>query len=115
MSYYEEVLVVFNRKNTIKRQVKTLKRKKQREDCPLIPYSILEANKSFRLVDGRRIRKGNVFLYVGGDGAFQSSPEDVCRVLDVQGGKKNIKVELLSDFQSYKEVIEHNFNVIKKI
>lgn len=107
---YQENLIFFNRKKTLIRQIKRIK-KRSKDNLFVEAYAVLEVDKPFRR-HNRRFRKGQVFLHVGGERFAQRSLNNTSRLLGFKSARKMIQIERVSD--SLDEFQEH-FRVIKSI
>lgn len=63
---YQESIIYFHRKNTILNHLKALK-KINKSNAFLNAYKVIEVSQSFVSKEGKRFRKGQVYLHIGGE------------------------------------------------
>src|SRR5699024_9212514 len=78
-------------------------------------FSIVKSIKGFETKLGRRIRKGQVFLHIGGDRSFQKSICVARSTLNFRCGKRIIPVEEVVDVANVVEEFGKRFTLLKEI
>jgi len=111
---YQETLVKFNREKAILKQLPKLKKAKK-NSLFLTPYLILKANKNFKLVNGSRVRKGDVYLMIGGERFAQKTIEGIESELLINRCRKHVYAEEFGGAFEYNELIDNNFDIVKSV
>lgn len=108
---YQESLIYFRRKNTILNQIENIRRK-QKDNPTLNAYTVIQVIQSFVSIEGRRFRKGQIYLHIGGERSHQRTIHSVNARISLDKSKKIIPIESVTNT---KIEFERHFKVIKTI